>query len=116
MAYRWANEAAADADNLRRTLGRITALESEHATIMSQIAKLRGKVYALRPEPPFTPESQTTTFPSMVCENYAIAQSQGPQSKAAQCECDYCTRKRAERAQLRAAMLPRPQSAKRNGD
>jgi len=118
MAWKFSGEAGADADNLRRTLGRIAALESEHATIMSQIAKLRGKVYSLKPDPwpaGIAAPAAAGGAGAAVCENYLTAQSQGPRSEAAACECDYCVGKREERSRLRAAILPRPQSAKRNG-
>lgn len=36
------------------------------------------------------------------CENYAIAQREGPTSRAAQCECDYCSARRVGRSIARA--------------
>lgn len=41
------------------------------------------------------------------CDNWALAQLEGPQSKAARCECDYCEQMRRARATVKAALVPR---------
>jgi hypothetical protein len=51
------------------------------------------------------PAEQPVDAPA--CENWVAAQSAGPTSQAAQCDCAYCLRKRAERGQLRAALVPK---------
>lgn len=42
-----------------------------------------------------------------VCENYALAQINGPDSEAAKCSCGFCTEKRAQRAATRRSQLPK---------
>lgn len=112
VAYRQACFASADADNLKQSTFRITALEAEIDTLRSAVAKLRGKVYATKAEPALVPDERA---PAMLCENWARAQSDGPRSAAARCECDYCSYQRMLRAQVRAAILPRTPTARGNG-
>lgn len=44
-----------------------------------------------------------------ICANWALAQSDGPESAAARCECAYCDQMRAERKRLKGELLPKTQ-------
>lgn len=73
--------------------------------------KLRGYVYGkLQHEPsarlPIL-QNELVKPTTEQCENWATAQRDGPTSAAARCECQYCEGKRAERRQLRSAVIPK---------
>lgn len=100
---------------------RITALERDLEATRRELRKLSGKFYAeLRTreeeiaaqdeyldsndgEAPLVPEP----FPNQSCENWKAAQTLGPHSDAAKCECLYCMTRRSERRALRAALVPK---------
>ena len=103
------NECAETETSLRRSLGRIAALEAEADVLAKQLHKLRGKLYA---DKSGTDEKLQTEIArpftqGIVCENWSTAQRDGPRSDAAKCECDYCTAKRAEREATRARLVPK---------
>jgi hypothetical protein len=88
----------------RNLAGRLDGVETEIAALRSGLARVRGKVYA-EPKPVLMQESMT--FASDVCENWHIAQVDGPGSDAARCECDYCLGRRAIRESERARLVPK---------
>lgn len=92
-------------ERMRSTVsGHDARIESQHA----QLNQVRGMVYALRRRD--EPEPQAPTGPSGLsydaCENWRTAQLEGPTSRAATCECAYCTSMRDARAAVKRAMLP----------
>jgi len=93
-------------ESLRRSVGRISALEFETATLASQIHKLRQKIYSTK-APPAASEiaDAPNTFPA--CENWLRAQTEGPSSQAAKCACDYCIAQRNNREAVRAKLVPK---------
>lgn len=91
----------------------------------SQLNRLRGMVYALKREAedreqlatierllPEEPENFLRPLPDLVdaaqCDNWKIAQFEGPSSAAAQCECAFCEGKRAEKERMRKIYRPKP--------
>ena len=116
LAFRARNECDDVETNMRRSLGRIAALEAELDVCQRQLQKLRGKLYGDKQN---TDEKLQTEIArpftsGIVCENWSTAQRDGPRSPAAQCECDYCTAKRAERELTRARLIPK--TAKERAD
>jgi len=47
------------------------------------------------------------TLLAATCENWAVAQREGPTSSAARCDCSYCETRRAEREHVRAQLVPK---------
>ena len=109
LAFRARNECDDVETNLRRSLGRIAALEAELDVLSKQIHKLRGKLYGDRAtqDEKLQTEIARPFTSGIVCENWSTAQRDGPRSSAAACGCDYCTAKRAEREELRARLVPK---------
>lgn len=105
LAFRARNEAADIEDHLRRSLGRIAALEAELDVLAKQLQKLRGKLYADKTADQEKLPIAIAETPA--CENWLIAQRDGPRSAAAKCECADCTRRRAEREAFRALHVPK---------
>jgi len=110
VAYRasqYADRADHEAKRLRNMIGRLTALEGSHESLYAQHRKLAGKFHAqkwaaeqqveLDDEPP----AVSKPLPN-ICDNWRIAQIEGPRSEAAKCECSFCTQARAQRAAFRA--------------
>jgi hypothetical protein len=95
---------------LRDALREAGELQEWVASLERQHLKLRGSFFASRSE-----KSTTAVVPRhpvfgnayAVCENYAIAQRDGPTSTAAACECDYCAAVRKGRDAFRAAAVPK---------
>lgn len=98
---------------LRTEAVRITATERELEALRRELRKLSGKFYASQREQPDDdppPVSERDTAPPVVapfCANYGQAQIEGPNSKAARCECDYCAEMRARRDLSRAQLVPK---------
>ena len=94
---------------LRRSISRIASNEQEIQIAFAQLHKLRQKIYANNFENKQSEIVQRAerSLPSAACENWTFAQTEGPASKAAHCECAYCTAKRAERDELRARLVPK---------
>ena len=62
-------------------------------------------------------EIAAAVFPPVstaVCENWGIAQREGPRSDAASCECDYCTERRKLREHVRAQLVPKTNAERKN--
>lgn len=106
--------------SLRNALGRLAALEGSHESLMAQHRKLSGRFYALRADLT-TPEDDVADEPVFtdpepsrlaVCENYALSQTQGPQSAAARCDCPYCMAMRRARHNAKAALVPKGNAAR----
>jgi len=117
VAYRNAVECAQHAYALGSYVARMQVIEAEFDAYKGQLAKLRGKVYSLKPEPVSNGDTGDRVWlnppyrdTSTACENWLKAQSEGPRSPAASCECGYCVSMRAERAATRAAILHRPRT------
>ena len=49
------------------------------------------------------------------CDNWCLAQLEGPRSPAAECQCTYCLTQRASRAREKARILAERNRAKANG-
>lgn len=107
---------------------RITALERDLEATRRELRKLSGKFYAeLRTRedetefvvddradarwpvsghrPLFSDDGRLE--PPLVCENWKAAQTLGPHSDAAKCDCEYCTFRRNQRRVLRDALVPK---------
>ena len=116
LAFQARNECIETENSLRRYVGRIAALEAELEVLQKQLQKLRGKLYATKADEQerLTNEIARPFLGGVICENWKLAQRDGPRSAGAKCECDYCTAKRAEREALRAQLVPR--TAKERAD
>jgi hypothetical protein len=87
--------------------GRIVGLEGAVENLNAKHRKLAGRIYADEQHGNLPAPAATAAVAGDVCENYARAQIDGPTSAAAQCVCEFCEAKRAERAQFRAAAVPK---------
>lgn len=87
---------------LRGMGNQVNALEQALVSLTSQHRKLAGRVYQAQGRE--EPEPTATAEP---CENWALAKLEGPQSKAARCECEYCTLQREQRRAVRKTIAPR---------
>lgn len=116
LAYRARNECDETEHALRRALGRIAGLEAELAVLVAQVQKLRGKLYRLKQDPQEETANEIAKpfAQGIACENYLRAQTEGPSSSAAQCACDYCNAKRAERDALRTKFVPKNHGERRD--
>jgi TolA-binding protein len=113
VSWKSAEESREIADDLRRALSRVSANEAEVQTLTAQIHKLRGKIYSMKPEKQEIEIADRAVLLG-VCENYAAAQTDGPGSKAARCDCPYCEAKRRERDELRARLVPKTNAERRH--
>lgn len=105
LAFRARNECVDTENALRRYVGRIAALEAELEVVTKQLQKLRGKLYASKTADEEKLQIEIANSPP--CENWLIAQRDGPRSAAAKCECADCTRRRSEREAFRAQHVPK---------
>ena len=112
-AFKARNECHETENSLRRSVGRIAALEAETDVLAKQIQKLRGKFYASHAVSE-TSEIAQVIPTALVCENWQTAQRDGPSSPAAMCECVYCSAKRAERDAFRARVVPKTNSERKD--
>lgn len=87
--------------SLRTERDRVTVLERETEALRRELRKLSGKFYASQREHEQVLDIIQDADDPPVCENYAVAQREGPKSTAASCECDYCTRRRKEKREFR---------------
>lgn len=101
---------------IREDRARITTNERELDALRRELRKLAGKFYAAQRtfeeqvEDMVADASDPFDEPppdGVACENWIAAQSLGPTSDEAKCECKYCLARRAERRALRAALVPR---------
>lgn len=114
----WRSNIESNALKLRADLPRITTLEREVEALRRELRKLSGKFYATQREEAggtFTPgwgtpesdalaasrQQQLWKTPTPLvhveapyCDQYEIAQREGPTSKAALCDCNYCRGRR----------------------
>lgn len=74
---------------------RITNIERDVDALRRELRKLSGKFYAAQREDEYPTEPDGRSRD--VCENWGRAQLEGPMSKAARCDCAYCTDRRAQR-------------------
>lgn len=109
-----AASAQRSAERLLGMRSELGAVEAALQSLTAQHRKLAGRVYAdeywngQRAEQPqldvHAPVSERDTGG---CENYRIAQIEGPQSQAAKCECALCVEARAARAAFRSQVVPK---------
>lgn len=120
-------KAEAQALSLRAERDRVTVAERDTEALRRELRKLSGAFYAFKrdvedellpDELPDLPierypalaarwEAAQQALPASICDNWSIAQRDGPTSDAASCECSYCVGRRAERRALRAALVPK---------
>jgi len=93
---------------------RVTSLERDVAALRRELRKLSGKFYATLAQIEDEPDdsAEVDEFAGIQpldaqCDNWTLAQRDGPTSDAAKCECVYCLSRRAERRALRAALVPK---------
>lgn len=79
----------------------IEALAAAHKKFVGKISKERALV-----EQPSPPAEEQQLFEDE-CENYRVAQIEGPLSQAASCECEFCVAKRAARRAVKNVLMPR---------
>lgn len=112
-----ATRAGRTADRLRSAMATISGLEASTESLTQQLQKLRGTFYAFKaaveePQPTVDYDESGNFYPpepapGQICENFRVAQLEGPTSPAAQCDCGYCAAMRQAREQLRARAVPR---------
>lgn len=106
-------KAEAQTLTLKAERDRVTVLERDTEALRRELRKLGGKFYASLREADFTYASpdhdarqQSLQLPdTKPCDNWLAAQTEGPHSKAARCECLYCMTQRRIRATEKAAIL-----------
>ena len=118
-AARHSEDAERSAEGVRHARAKIIALDAALESLEAQHKKLNGRFYALRQE--LDIEGADTENAVMhraaqpvlpldgmiVCEQWTLAQQDGPSSPAAQCQCAYCQRRRAERERARNELVPK---------
>lgn len=113
-AHQHVHNAERAAVSLRVERDRVTVLERELDALRRELRKLAGKFYAMRAElddDVFNPLGDAETVEELAlpgtCENYAIAQRDGPTSPAALCACQFCEAMRLNKQMARAAVVPK---------
>lgn len=97
---------------IRELTPRITAAEGTIESVRTQLRRLEGKFHAEKwlresePDEQLPDEPRRDDLPP-VCENYQLAQIDGPRSKAAACECRYCLEMRHRRSLARGFLVPK---------
>jgi len=109
---RHADRAESAARKLEHARGRLVSLESAFDSLERAHKKLSGRFYARRAETVDVEHIQHQEEQAAralndsgafgICNNWRIAQVEGPFSEAAACECDFCVQTRQARAQIRA--------------
>lgn len=104
------------AGKLNAMAGRVIALEGALETLGAQHRKLSGKFHAAKDSETPRPADVGSApaglrTPAPYCDNFQMAQLQGPQSDAASCECGYCVEMRARRSAIKAELLPAARAA-----
>jgi len=110
LARGHSHEAEAYALAVREQRDRLTVMEREVEALRRELRKLGGKVHAhiASEQVDFVHDERAhVQARAALCENYALAQVDGPLSAAARCDCQYCSDMRAHRAAARKADLPR---------
>lgn len=100
--------------------GRLIAVESSLDSLDRSHRKLSGKFYAELHRADGEAEERIDAAVELdmrrgdgsICENFKVAQLEGPSSVAASCECDFCTRQRELRRALKAQLMPKGQGAR----
>jgi len=127
VAWRHADAARAHQLQVDRALAKILQLRGQIAghdsaldSQLAQLQKLRGQFYALKaaleespypPPPPEPPQNRLFVDAPPVCENWAVAQREGPLSSAARCDCNYCAEMRHRRDLARQELIPKTAAA-----
>lgn len=143
-AHNFADAAETHFVALRSERDRLSTAEREIEALRRELRKLSGKFYATQREanddaaaayydrtdyPPnvfpreirngrrAAPEPAGAVTPTqLVCENWLLAQTEGPGSKPSQCECFYCMTERNRRAAEKAAILRERQKPVTGGE
>lgn len=119
VSVRAADDCRRHAGKLATMRGRVIALEGALEGLAAQHRKLAGKFHGtqgarraeeLDAELHVSTLEQRQTWPE--CENWHIAQIEGPRSNAALCECGYCAWRREQRARLKDELMPKSQAAR----
>lgn len=111
------------AQKLASERARVTVCENEGDALRKQLQTLRGAFYSFKAkveeDMPLEDDlerlgygdgnvdQRSFALAGSICDNWSIAQRDGPRSDAASCECSYCVGRRAERRALRAALVPK---------
>lgn len=109
-------KAEAQTLTLKAERDRVTVLERDTEALRRELRKLGGKFYASLRERTeedhdldaqrFFERQNVLPLPeTKPCDNWLAAQTEGPHSKAARCECLYCMTQRRIRATEKAAIL-----------
>ncbi|HET9350979.1 MAG TPA: hypothetical protein VFO02_06550, partial [Burkholderiales bacterium] len=116
-------KAEAQTLTLKAERDRVTVLERDTEALRRELRKLSGKFYASRRDMPFCghadrdgngvcrycgdrePSRAEQLVATKPCDNWIAAQTEGPRSEAARCECLYCMTQRRIRATEKAAIL-----------
>lgn len=109
---------------IKNERNRISALERDTEVLRNSLRKVSGAFYASLREVDDEPcracgtralnDKHEHVFSAPVCENYAIAQREGPLHAAARCDCNYCQGRRAAKAEFREREVPK--TAQAQGD
>jgi len=113
LAYDSVRSCRAIEEHLRRSLALVAQLDADVQVLTAQVHKLRGKIYSLKPGEQEIEIAKPFTQ-GLVCENYKVAQRDGPNCEAAACSCEYCEAKRVERKEFRARAVPKTAQEKRD--
>jgi hypothetical protein len=113
----WCQITSREASKLNGMQARVIALEGAIEQLNAQHRKLSGKFFqSLQSRSQTSQESQTTEIVEPpFCANFGQAQLEGPRSKPAACECEYCVFRREQRDAMRKQLLPR-KGPKREGE
>lgn len=95
---------------------RLNELEAALDQLQRSNRREFGKLWKREPEITNTQANEIAPQVSLhpPCENWLAAQTEGPHSKAAGCDCVYCNTQRAARARARATLVPKTPAERRN--
>ena len=126
----WAYRAQSDRLACERAVRRVEAMRGRLITLEASVdsldrshRKLSGKFHAEMHRSSGEMEERIDAAQQLdvnrqelagviACDNFKIAQIDGPTSPAASCECDYCTRQRELRRAIKAQLMPKGQGAR----
>jgi len=95
-------------DELRDAKNLCNGFDQRIASLLSQHLKLRGAFYESREKHVLRHYDQQVTPPDIeFCPNYGTAQTLGPETQAAKCECAYCVEMRHRRDVFRSSAIPK---------
>lgn len=112
-AFRHYQSVVSVVTKLRGERDRVAVIEREVDALRRELRKLSGRFYAAQRE--LVEEVADSNLQPLadplalhpVCENYALAQTQGPRSDAAKCDCPYCHARREGKRAFRDQQVPR---------